>query len=204
MVGPRRSSIARQRPRASKVARIEGRFTGQLPVLARPPDSCPTQHVPGDGHGVTGAQRGSALQDVVVASVQLVQNPHPPEPGRAQFEPQPTADAVADIPAGVEQGTVRSAVWCTAARHSGVRRPESRSSMRAPAGCQMSRDTYRRPRRQSIARSCQKLVSCSAVHTASDAGRRAVGRRSRRCAARAGRPDSPIAGSSRARRPTSR
>ena len=34
---------------------------------------------------------------------------------------------------------------------------------------QISSGTYSRPRDQSIARSCQKLVSCSAVHTASDA-----------------------------------
>ena len=35
--------------------------------------------------------------------------------------------------------------------------------------CRVSSGTYNRPRAQSIARSCQKLVSCSAVHTASDA-----------------------------------
>ena len=33
---------------------------------------------------------------------------------------------------------------------------------------QVSSGTYKRPRDQSMARSCQKFVNCSAVHSASD------------------------------------
>ena len=47
-------------------------------------------------------------------------------------------------------------------------RAASRSASAAPAASRSASGTYKRPRRQSTARSCQKFVSCRAVQSASD------------------------------------
>ena len=52
--------------------------------------------------------------------------------------------------------------------HAGVMRPARQVASLAPHASCTSRGTYSRPARQSRPKSCQKFVSCSAVHSASD------------------------------------
>ena len=114
---------------------------------------------------------GAGLEHVVADPVEAIENARAAEPGRAQLVAQPARDAVADRTA-----VARTARAC--ARRNRARRGPSRARSsaahratrrRRDARRQISSGTYNRPRDQSMARSCQKLVSCSAVHTASDA-----------------------------------
>ena len=125
---------------------------------------------------------------------------------KPQLEAQPAAHAVADVAAGANCSRGHGDAARRAPRSTRVESAIASASSRLrwrrrrPA---TSRGTYSRPARQSRPKSCQKFVSCSAVHSASD-DRSSARPDSRRCAAPAGRPDSPIGGSSRARRPTKR
>ena len=69
----------------------------------------------------------------------------------------------------VNRSRVRPAQAARASRHAGVIWRWSRLAVTAPVRWYSCAGTYSRPRVQSTARSCQKLVSCSAEHTASDA-----------------------------------
>ena len=111
------------------------------------------------------------------AALDPFENAGAAEPGEAQLEPQPAVSR-----------RRRRAVPLEIARVSRPRtlpapRPTPASAGRAPSripvapqACCTSRGTYSRPARQSRPKSCQKFVSCSAVHNASDDRSRASSR----------------------------
>ena len=117
--------------------------------------------VPSFGRAVKTSKRGP---------VEAIENARAAKPRRAQLVAQagPTRRRT---PAGLAETASRVLRAAIAQRrlHAGVIRPPSSDDGSAPCGRQFLRARTSRPRDQSIARSCQKFVSCSAVHTASDA-----------------------------------
>ena len=91
----------------------------------------------------------------------------PSHVARSSHRKRPRTESATGRPAA-NISRVRAAAPPRACRHAGVRWRLRKSSIAAPAARTSARGTYRRSFRKSTSRSCQKLVSCSAVQTASD------------------------------------
>ena len=193
---PRRRSPRRADRAAARERRSRRTWAGSPP---------PPQRAPRDRRHVARAQRGPRAEDVEAgraradrecACRRATSREAPSAAGRARRR-QPRGRA----------RTARASARRTARAPPPRRRSTPRdraTSSDAPAASCSSAGTYSRPRRQSIARSCQKFVSCSAVHTASDASSSVGSRQPRNPQHEPADRDSPIGGSSRAAPPTRR
>ena len=150
---------------------VEAGLAGHVPGMPRdrrPRQRTARQSSPGTSPAPSVGRRRRA---VGAGAVDALEDPHAAEPGHAQLEAQPAARR-RRRPAGPASNRPRVRRTASAKRVAPGRRSDAARRDRLPAAPQAAADVARHVEpaaaRQSTPKSCQKLVSCSAVHSASD------------------------------------